>query len=378
MAQRWIDNWRTTTIAAISSTDEVTLDQLVAEDPLFLLEDALSHSAEHWCELTLDDGEGGIEVLKVDGSRAVVRAWTTEDALDWPEGSLISARLTARALRKLQELAEFGGLTRANLIEKLEGGHAGMGPALFWADADLGAYARFEFGRSFSGATNDTHFDASEDPGYWDTYEGYARLFGNGLGTEMTRFGGVGGINTGSTATGSCLLEVGPPATGIYAAQPSFSLSADPVSEIDVRLGVRTPWDATSAEDYNLEWSLSVPGLGLIWFRQSRSVNSGNLTITYKNASNVDTTINTSTKQGSSDRAYCVNVVPAGGDYTVEIAYRPNIASDTGKVVLATLNASAMAGAAVQFGYTAKITKVAGTTSRGLQVKRFAAKLTLQ
>jgi hypothetical protein len=375
MPQRWIDNWRTTTAVALGSFDVVPLDELVTGDPLTRLQDLLGGSAANWIELTLDSGDGFTEVLKVDGAGALVRDWTETGVESWPAGSIISARLTAKAV---EALAAPSGLTRANLIAKLEAGHAGQADGLFWADADLGAYARHDFGRCFSWADIDTDFSVTESPGFWDVRDGYARAIGSGAGTRLFRSTDVNSLHTGTTAAGTCEVAVGPAPAGIYAPQPAFSLASDPIAEIDVRLVLRLVPAATAAEDFNLEWALSVPGLGLIRFLQQRAVNSGNLTIVYKNASNVDTTLNTSRKLDGFDRAFGVNVVPAGADHTVVISYRPNgIASDTGKEVLAALNASGMASATVQFGYTAKITKIAGTTSRGLQVKRFAAKLTL-
>ncbi|MGF6694749.1 hypothetical protein M2318_004838 [Metapseudomonas resinovorans] len=372
MPQRWIDNWSTTTAVAIASEEVVPLADLITGDPLDRLNDLLGNSADNWCELTLDDGEGGIEVIKVDGTGTIVRAWTTDDGLPWPLGSTISARLTAKAMHALQAATT---LSRANLVAKLEGGHAGMDHALFWADADLGAYARYDFGRSFGWAAIDTNFETTDS---WVAYEGYAKASGSGVGAEITTFSGVSGLYPGSTSTGSCTLEVGPAPAAVYAPQPVFALATDPIAEIDARLVLRLGTAANDTNDFNLEWALSIPCLGVITFRQSRAVNSGNLTITYNNAGDVETTINTSVKLANFDRAYCVNVVPSGDDYAVEIAYRTNIASDTGKVVLANLLASAMVSAQAQFGYTAKITKLAGTTSIGVQVKRFVAKLTLQ
>ncbi|MCY1382984.1 hypothetical protein D9M69_710660 [compost metagenome] len=107
-------------------------------------------------------------------------------------------------------------------------------------------------------------------------------------------------------------------------------------------------------------------------------MNAGKMTITYKNTANADVTINTAYDLANSfDKVLCVNVVPSGDDHAVEIATRNEIDSEAGKAVQASLLASNMAAAPVQFGYTAKITKTAGADERGIQVKRFAAKLTL-
>lgn len=426
--QLFVNNWSTALIASLSASDELLS---VAPDAAARLAD-IGGGNYYLLTLSAVDEQGqeaAWEIVKATaaagGAITIERAQEGTTAADWSAGAAISARLTAGWLARgmANPLIESGdllvggaggapqrlplgapgqvptvnaagdgieyktpaagggrgdGLTRANLIDKLEGGYAGQSPNLFWADADLGAYARFDFGRTWGWAKGDTFADASEDPDWWDAWHEYAEVTGRGAGAEIVQLFGGSVLSTGTAPDGLVMLTVGPPPPGIFAPQATFLLGVDPIAEIDARLCLRLPTAANGTDDFDVEASLSVAGLGVIWFKQSRGVNSGNLTVTYKNSNNSDVVVNTTRKIAAFDNTFGVRVTPSGEDYTVEFNWRPNSFSDTGLVVMSSLLASAMAKSAVQFGYTAMISKLAGTTSRGLRVKRFAGKLTLQ
>lgn len=373
MTQRFLDNWRAETVSALADSGPTAPEDLAPAGRLAELTDLLGDEAD-FIELTLAEVEGGVEVdwevVRLFGDGTVERGVTAPQRA-WPTGTRIGARLTASTL---QAALAGGGISRANMLDKLEAGFAGMGDAIFWSDPDLGAYARHDLGKCFSWVSAST----LSSLGYFDITDGYARAEAEGDGVTLFRVMGIVGLQTGTTSSGWCEVTVGPAEPGIYAGRPAFSLVDDPIQEIDVRLVVRIAQAPTSVQDFTVEVALNVPGLGAITFKQARLVNAGKMTITYKNTANADVTINTAYDLANSfDKVLCVNVVPSGDDHAVEIATRNEIDSEAGKAVQASLLASNMAAAPVQFGYTAKITKTAGTDERGIQVKRYAAQLTL-
>jgi hypothetical protein len=99
--QLFIDNWRTTLLADASAAD-TSLSVLPAKADLLI-----GLGAGDYYELTLARVVEGIEtaweVVRVDNAGEGLLAVTRgADPLDWLEGELISARLTAGALRTIQ------------------------------------------------------------------------------------------------------------------------------------------------------------------------------------------------------------------------------------------------------------------------------------
>ncbi|AVO56162.1 hypothetical protein [Ectopseudomonas mendocina] len=322
--------------------------------------------------LTMSDARGAdatrfeyLDAAVVSGIATLTRALEGSADQDWPDGSWIYCSITAGVMEDLQSQIDALGWTPGNFVQRLEQGEAGQGD-LFWSAAGVGAYARVAVASAFGF----TQAAISAVAGVLSVVDGYVSASGSGAATSVQSADGQLVISTGTTATGTVTLGAAPgPAAG-FASVPDIE-KAD-VAAAEVAINVFLPTAPSAAQDLEVDITLGVPGLGGISLRQSRLVNDGNLVLSYQGAEDFEQ-VNTSAALSPSGTVLVLLL----NDTQMELATRPFWGS-TSKTTLATVPLGSLGGGTAGLGFTASLSKTAGTTSRTLAVSQYAGYVRLR